>query len=142
MKKQLGLSALLVACACIQQGALAQQPKETAEEKLAKSQQTAPDNTSKNRRDQVCEKITAENASNSKGDVNIARQLRKAIMASKGLSVDAQNIKIITINGVVTLRGPVDNDNEKSTIDRLVKNCTAVQSYTDQLEVKRHNPQP
>jgi hyperosmotically inducible protein len=63
-------------------------------------------------------------------------------MATKGLSVDAQNVKIITKNGVVTLRGPVNDDSEKSLIDGLVKNCGAVQSYTDQLEVKGHNSQP
>lgn len=142
MKKLLGLSALLVACVCIQQGAFAQQAQETQQEKLDKSQQTAPDNTSKNRRDKVCDNMTAERTSNCKGDVNITRELRKSIMATKGLSVNAQNVKIITKKGVVTLRGPVNNDNEKSVIDSLVKNCPAVQSYTDQLEVKGHNSQP
>jgi hyperosmotically inducible periplasmic protein len=142
MKKLFGLSALLVACVCIQQGALAQQANETEQQKLDKSQQTAPDNTSKNRRDKVCDNMTADKTSNAKGDVNITREIRKSIMASKGLSVDAQNVKIITKNGVVTLRGPVDNDNEKAVLDDLVKNCSQVQSYTNQLEVKGHNSQP
>jgi hyperosmotically inducible periplasmic protein len=139
MNKLFGLSALLVACVCVQHGALAQQ---TEQEKLDKSQMTAPDNTSKNRRDKECDSMTAEKTSNAKGDVELTRELRKSIMATKGLSIDAQNVKIITKNGVVTLRGPVDNDNEKSLIDGLVKNCAAVQSYTNQLEVKGHNSQP
>lgn len=139
MKKLFGLSALLVACVCIQQGAFAQA---TEQEKLDKSQQTAPDNTSKNRRDKDDNTMTADKASNRKSDVEITREIRKSIMATKGLSVNAQNVKIITKNGVVTLRGPVNDDNEKSLIDGLVKNCGAVQSYTDQLEVKGHNSQP
>lgn len=34
-------------------------------------------------------------------------------MATRGLSVDARNVKIIIKNGLVVLRGPVDNDGEK-----------------------------
>jgi len=138
MKKLLGLGALLVACACIQQGTIA---KETEQEKLDKSQMTAPDNTAKNRRDKDSNTMTAEKQSNKKSDVEITREIRKSIMASKDLSVNAQNVKIITKNGVVTLRGPVDNDAEKATIESLAKNCAGVCSFTDKLEVKGHDVQ-
>jgi hyperosmotically inducible protein len=139
MKKLFGLGALVVACVCIQQGAYAQQ---TDQDKMDNSQHKAPDNTSKNMRDKNGTTMTADKAGNSKGDVDITREIRKSIMATKGLSVNAQNVKIITKKGVVTLRGPVNNDNEKSIIDGLVKNCAAVSSYTDKLEVKGHNSQP
>ena len=85
--------------------------------------------------------MTADKAGNSKTDVSIARDIRRSIMTTRGLSVDAQNVKIIVKDGVVTLRGPVKNDYEKSVIDGLVKNC-AVQSFTDQLEVMGKTSQP
>jgi len=138
MKKLLGLGALLVACACIQQGTIA---KETEQEKLDKSQMTAPDNTAKNRVDKDVNTMTADKASNKKSDVELAAELRKAVMNTKGLSSNAQNVKIIVKNGVVTLRGPVDNTEEKATIENLVKNCSCVQSFTDKLEVKGHDRQ-
>jgi len=126
MKKLFGPSALLVACACVQLGALAQG-----------TSQNAPDNTAQNKSDKNSDRMTAEKTSNSKGDVNITRELRKSIMATKGLSVDAQNVKIITKNGVVTLRGPVETESEKATIDGLVKGCPSVQSCNDELRVKK-----
>ncbi|MBS1989726.1 MAG: BON domain-containing protein [Cyanobacteria bacterium SZAS LIN-3] len=138
MKKLLGLTALVVACACVQQATIA---KESEQEKLDKSQMTAPDNTSKNRRDKDLDTLTADKASNKTSDVEITRTLRKAIMDTKGLSMNAQNVKIITKNGAVTLRGPVENDSEKATIDSLVKGCNGVSNYTNQLEVKGHNSQ-
>jgi hyperosmotically inducible protein len=104
-----------------------------------KSQEKAPDNTSKNKRDDKSGKPTAQNQSNRKKDVEITTELRKSIMETKGLSVNAQNVKIITRKGVVTLRGPVDSESEKNTIDDIVKNCGSVASFTNQLEVKGKN---
>jgi osmotically-inducible protein OsmY len=137
MKRLFGLGALVVACACVQLGVSAQQP---TQEQYDKSQQKAPDNTAKNMRDKVGGHMTAGDASNNKADMETAREIRKSIMATKGLSMDAQNVKIITKNGVVILRGPVDNDNEKATIENIVKN-SGVQSFTNELEVKGHNSQ-
>jgi hyperosmotically inducible periplasmic protein len=136
MKKLLGLSALLVACVFTQHVATAQQT--TEQQKLENSQQTAPDNTRVNKRDKACDSMTAEKSSHNKGDMQITREIRKSIMATKGLSVDAQNVKIITKDGAVTLRGPVDNDNEKATLDSLARNCAAATTFTNELEVKGH----
>lgn len=109
------------------------------QQKFEQSQEKAPDNTSKNKRDDKTGKPTAQNQSNRKKDVEITTELRKSIMETKGLSVNAQNVKIITRKGVVTLRGPVDNESEKNTIDDIVKNCGSVASFTNQLEVKGKN---
>lgn len=57
-------------------------------------------------------------------------------MATKGLSTNAKNVKIITENGVVTLRGPVASEAEKEQIGAMVKVCAGVDKYTNQLEVK------
>jgi osmotically-inducible protein OsmY len=130
----LGLTALLSSSV-----AFAQSDKDEA--KFEKSQQNAPDNSSKNQRDNKLGKATAEDQSNTKSDREIARHLRKEIMAKKGLSTNAQNVKLITENGVLMLRGPVDSQQEKDLIGDMAKQCCGARSYTNQLEVKGKNSQ-
>ncbi len=108
---------------------------------LDKSQHTDPANTSKNVRDRNHQNFTAQDQSGTKSDIEITRNLRKAIMAKKGLSVDAQNIKIITINKVLTLRGPVDSEHEKELINIMAKQKCGIRKYINDLEVKGHNNQ-
>src|SRR5271170_942483 len=67
------------------------------------SAQTAPDNSAQNK-DQG---LTADNQANAKADRLTTANIRKAIIADKDLSTYAHNVKIITVNGVVTLKGPV-----------------------------------
>jgi len=58
-------------------------------------------------------------------------------MADKSLSTDAKNIKVITVNGVVTLRGPVNTPKEKSTIEAKAQNIAGANNVDNQLEVIR-----
>ena len=53
------------------------------------------------------------------------------------MSVDARNIKIVTLNGAVTLRGPVDSQQEKDAIEGRAKNVGGVTSVDNQLEIKQ-----
>jgi hyperosmotically inducible protein len=140
MKKLFGLGALLVACVCVNMADPAQAAKETDSEKFAKSQEQAPDNTAKNKRDKDNNTMTADKAGNSKSDVEIAREIRKGIMADKGLSVNAQNVKVIVKHGALTLRGPVDNQAEKDSILNIAKTSCAG-ALTDKLEVKGQTAQ-
>ncbi len=73
-----------------------------------KTQKVDADNSKKNACDRNKSKATAEDQSNEKGDVEVTTAIRKSIMDTKGLSVNAQNVKIITDNGTIFLRGPVD----------------------------------
>ncbi len=139
MKKISLLALAVLASGCTGLTAAMAEDAAKSEQKFEESQQKGPDNTGKNTRDQKLGKPTAQNQSNQKKDVDITRELRKSIMEAKGLSVDAQNIKIITQKGKVTLRGPVESESEKKMIDDLVKNCGNVASYTNQLEVKKNN---
>lgn len=76
------------------------------------------DNTALNRNDQV----TAEaQAKGSEADVEVTRQLRAKLMADDKLSMNAHNIKIITIGKTITLEGPVDNREEKAKIEALAR---------------------
>jgi osmotically-inducible protein OsmY len=128
---------MLIACSA----AFAQVESSKEVTVLEKSQHTSPTNTSKNVRDRNHWKLTAQDQSGAKSDIEITKNLRKAIMAKKGLSTDALNIKIITVNEVLTLRGPVDSEREKELIGAMAKQSCGVRKYTNQLEVKGHNNQ-
>src|SRR5262247_1894418 len=69
--------------------------------------QAQPDNTSHNVRDRSGNTLTPGDQSSDKAYMDLTRHIRKAVVADKSLSTTAHNIKIITVNGVVTLRGPV-----------------------------------
>jgi hyperosmotically inducible protein len=70
-------------------------------------------------------------------DRDITAAIRRAVVADKGLSFTAKNVKIITVNGKVTLRGPVKSDEEKSSIEAKAKAATGVAEVDNQLEVKK-----
>lgn len=93
------------------------------------------DNTKQNEADVKAKKPTADTQSNNKDSVKKIAKLRKAIMKTKGLSVNAQNVKIIDENGHVFLRGPVDTAKEKDTLETLAKKNLGG-TFTNELEVK------
>lgn len=96
------------------------------------------DNTGKNVRDRGGDTLTSGNQSGSKPDMRITQTIRKAIVADKTLSTDAHNVKIITVDGVVTLRGPVKSTAEKSRIAAKAKHVAGVRRVDNQLEVASH----
>jgi hyperosmotically inducible protein len=77
----------------------------------------AADNTKVNARDQGQPATTADQQKENRSDVELTQQIRRELMKDKGLSTYAHNVKIVTENGVVTLRGPVRTDEEKKTIE-------------------------
>lgn len=96
-----------------------------------------PDNTRINIRDRESSALTPFNQSESQADLNVTQKIRQAIMADSTLSTNAKNIKIITIHGVVTLRGPVANTREKDNIANKVSSVIGVQRVDNQLEITR-----
>ena len=75
----------------------------------ADNEKAKPDNTATNERDRSGETQTSGDQSNSKDDVNTTAAIRRAVVKDHSLSTMAKNVKIITANGTVTLRGPVKN---------------------------------
>ena len=63
------------------------------------------DNTARNVRDRDEATLTPLDQGTSKADVNTTAEIRKRIVARKSMSVNATNVKIITLHGRVTLRG-------------------------------------
>ena len=95
-----------------------------------------PDNTAINERDRSGETQTSGDQSNSSSDLKTTQAIRQALMKDGELSMTAKNIKIVTINGQVTLRGPVKTAQEKSKIDQLAKSAASGAKIENQLEVK------
>jgi osmotically-inducible protein OsmY len=97
---------------------------------------TNPDNTATNERDRSGETKTSGDQSNSSADLKITQAIRQALMKDGELSSTAKNIKIITANGQVTLRGPVKTAQEKSKIDQLARSAASGAKIENQLDVK------
>ena len=93
------------------------------------------DNTRKNERDRSGETQTSGDQSNSKDDVNTTAAIRRAVVKDDSLSAMAKNVKIITANGTVTLRGPVKDEAEKAKIAELAQSAAGNAKIDNQLEV-------
>lgn len=100
------------------------------------STRTEPDNTGVNVRDRDSGAKTPIDQDENSSDVKITADIRKQVLATDGMSVNARNCKIITSKGQVTLRGPVENDEEKATIEKIAKNVAGADKVTSELEVK------
>ena len=105
----------------------------------ADNKKAEPDNTATNERDRSGETKTSGDQSNSSADLKITQDIRRALMKDSELSTTAKNIKIITDNGQVTLRGPVKNPQEKAKIDQLARSAAGGAKIDDQLDVKGSN---
>jgi hyperosmotically inducible periplasmic protein len=105
----------------------------------ADNKKAEPDNTATNERDRSGETKTSGDQSNSSADLKITQDIRQALMKDSELSTTAKNIKIITDNGQVTLRGPVKNAQEKAKIDQLARSAAGGAKIDDQLDVKGSN---
>lgn len=76
----------------------------------------APDNTKVNKRDTKKGEKTADQQKDNTSDRDITKNIRRALMDDKSLSTYAHNVKIITVKGMVTLKGPVRSEEEKASV--------------------------
>ena len=96
-----------------------------------------PDNTGKNVRDRNDATLTPGDQGTSPADRDITQKVRKGVVSSTNdYSMVAKNIKIMTVNGKVTLRGPVKTDAEKAGIESIAKTIAGDGNVDNQLEVK------
>jgi len=96
---------------------------------------SAADNTRVNVRDRDSRTLTPLDQGNSQADVDTTAQIRKEIIADSAMTTDAKNVKIITLNGHVTLRGPVNTADEKSRIAEIADRIASAGNVDNQLEV-------
>ncbi len=94
------------------------------------------DNTARNVADRDGRTLTATDQGNSDADLDITSRIRRGIMDGKNMSVNAQNVKIITTRGQVTLRGPVNSLEEKRALGDIALSVASLGNVDNQLEVK------
>lgn len=99
------------------------------------TQEPAPDNSKANKRDRDKASPTADQQNTSPADRELTRKIRAALHQDKSLSTYAHNIKIVTQDGRVTLRGPVRSDEEKATIESKAAEIAGAGNVTNELEV-------
>lgn len=96
---------------------------------------TAADNTKVNKRDRKTGAVTADQQKESEGDREITAGIRKALMDNKELSTYAHNVKIITRNGIVTLKGPVRSQDEKKVVESQAAQIAGADKVKSALSV-------
>jgi hyperosmotically inducible protein len=102
----------------------------------ADDERSKPDNTKTNERDRSGETKASGDQSNSSADLKVTQAIRQALMKDGELSTTAKNIKIITANGQVTLRGPVQTAQEKAKVDQIARSAAGGAQIADQLDIK------
>jgi hyperosmotically inducible periplasmic protein len=117
-------TALLVGCS-----------KNRTEDKQVSQTAVEPDNSGRNVRDRNDQNKTAGDQSENEADRTITQNIRQAVTADDSLSTNAKNVKIITNDGTVTLRGPVKSEKEKAEIEAKAKQVAGVKRVDNQLEV-------
>ncbi len=98
-----------------------------------------PDNTKVNQRDRNANEPTADQQKENRSDRDITQQVRQALLKDKSLSTYAHNVKVITQNGMVTLKGPVRSEEEKKAVEAKAEEVAGAGKVTDQLDVKPKN---
>ncbi|MES2920599.1 MAG: PRC-barrel domain-containing protein [Verrucomicrobiota bacterium] len=96
---------------------------------------TAPDNTAQNEKAKNKDVMIPTDQGSSEKDVQITKDIRSGIMATD-LSFNAKNIKIITKDQYVVLKGVVDNHAEHESILKIARNHANSAKITDELEMK------
>ena len=93
------------------------------------------DNTKMNKQDRAEGAMTAGQQKMNPADRELTQKIRKAIIADKSLSTYAHNVKVISRDGMVTLKGPVRSDAEKNTIEAKATEVAGAGKVTNEITV-------
>jgi hyperosmotically inducible periplasmic protein len=106
-----------------------------ANEPEGRSAELDPTNTAVNERDRAGTTPTPDDQSANEHDMTLTQAIRQAVVEDKSLSTDADNIKIVTVDGKVTLRGPVKSEAERTAIAVIAQRIAGTTPVENQLEV-------
>jgi hyperosmotically inducible protein len=126
--KRIGMNLMCFSASLVLGGSLLASPR----------QQTAPpaaDNSKTNQGDASNGAMTADQQKLNSSDQAISKNIRKSIMQDKTLSAYAHNVKIITQDGKVTLKGPVRSDDEKANVEAKATAVAGAGNVMNQLTV-------
>jgi hyperosmotically inducible periplasmic protein len=101
-------------------------------------QSAAPqaDNTKMNQRDRNADEATADQQKANRSDRDITQQIRKSLVSDKSLSTYGHNVKVITQNGMVTLKGPVRSEEEKKAVEEKAAEVAGADKVTNEIDVQ------
>jgi hyperosmotically inducible protein len=102
----------------------------------AQQDQPEPDNTKKNLPTNHRDANRADQQSNTTSDVELTRKIRQSLTQDKSLSAYAHNVKIITRNGVVELKGPVRSQSEKDAVEAKATEIAGPSKVKNDLTIK------
>ncbi len=128
------MSTIALAGALLTAPLLAQEP--SAQTGNAAPSGNAADNTRVNTRDRSTSEATADNQKNNMSDRDITKQIRQSLAKDSSLSTYAHNLKIVTQNGQVTLKGPVRSEDEKKAVEAKATAIAGENKVTNELDVK------
>lgn len=129
-------NAILCGCAAILLAILLPAPVQVhAQDRTNPPDAVAPDNTARN----AAHQRTADQQPNNAADLNTTKQIRQAVISDGSLSTYAHNVKIITTNGVVTLKGPVHSQAEKASIAEKADAVAGKRNVRNQLSIEPSN---
>ena len=97
-------------------------------------QTPAADNTKANKT--ANQGATADQGKNNQADRDTMQKIRQGVMADKSLSTYAHNVKIISQDGKVTLKGPVRTQAEKDTIEKIATDVAGAGNVINQITIK------
>ncbi len=93
------------------------------------------DNTKVNLRDRDAGEATADQQKQNKSDVELAASIRKAVVKDDSLSTNAHNVKIIAIDGMVTLKGPVKSEVEKAAVEKIAVSVAGEKNVKSLIDI-------
>jgi osmotically-inducible protein OsmY len=94
-----------------------------------------PDNTKINQRDRNQSEPTADQQKETSNDRDLAQQIRRALVKDKSLSSNAHNVKVIAQNGAVTLKGPVNSEQEKQAVESKAAQIAGADKVNSEIQV-------
>jgi hyperosmotically inducible periplasmic protein len=97
--------------------------------------QTPADNTKVNKRDRAAEAVTADQQKENTNDREITQKIRRALVDDKTLSTYAHNVKVVSQDGQVTLKGPVRTEDEKKAVEAKATEVAGAGRVTNQLSI-------
>ena len=92
-------------------------------------------NSTHNARDVAGDELTPLDQSHAEADVELTRSIRQSLVDDDALGTNAQNVKVITVDGMVTLRGPVATAEEQARIVTIAKEAAGPDRVLSELQV-------
>ncbi len=102
---------------------------------IAQSAMVPADNSKSNRVDATNATATADTQKDNESDRTLTQQIRKSVMADKTLSTYAHNVKIVSVNGTVTLNGVVRSNDEKNSVEMKAVGVAGKEHVVNELKV-------